>query len=56
MFSQRANANTSRPREHLPAFCISVLQDERHEKKTPFNQNLLLSEKVFRGGRLTTRC
>lgn len=33
MFSQCANANTSRPLEHLPAFCIPALQGQRQEKE-----------------------
>lgn len=33
MFSQYANANTSRPLKHLPAFCIQALQGKRYKKK-----------------------
>lgn len=51
MFSQRANANTSRPPEHIPAFCISALQGERHgRKKTPVNQDPPLVEGVWPRG------
>lgn len=57
MFSQYANANTSRPLEHLPAFCIQALQGKRYKKKKPpFKEILLLVEKAFQGGRLTTQC